>query len=70
MVNYHGEQLSTLTWPRYPCGARFVTWARGAPMVAETKLQGGSWQAFMADKFPHALDDEIKKVHQEFFMAA
>eukprot|EP00975_Prorocentrum_lima_P061462 12880001-Prorocentrum_lima.AAC.1 len=29
----------------------------------------GSWQAFMANKFPEQLYDEIKKHHGGFYMA-
>eukprot|EP00975_Prorocentrum_lima_P065553 12904105-Prorocentrum_lima.AAC.1 len=30
----------------------------------------GSWEAFVADRFPEPLDAEIKKVHQQFYLAA
>eukprot|EP00975_Prorocentrum_lima_P058111 12188959-Prorocentrum_lima.AAC.1 len=48
------------TWPQYGCGATFLPRARGASAVAEVKLKDGTWQAFMADRLPRELDDEIR----------
>ncbi len=39
-------------------------------MVAEIRLGDGRWEAFPADRMPRELDDEIKKVHADFFEAA
>ncbi len=39
-------------------------------MVAEIRLGDGTWEAFCADRMPRELDDEIKKVHADFFEAA
>eukprot|EP00975_Prorocentrum_lima_P067417 12914795-Prorocentrum_lima.AAC.1 len=33
-------------------------------------MNDGSREAFMADRFPENLDDEIKKVHQRFYLSA
>jgi len=33
-------------------------------------MPDGTWEAFMADRFPEQLDDEIKKKHKDFYMAA
>eukprot|EP00975_Prorocentrum_lima_P071141 12936028-Prorocentrum_lima.AAC.1 len=33
-------------------------------------MPDGHWEAFMADRFPKQLDDEIKEVHKQFYMAA
>eukprot|EP00975_Prorocentrum_lima_P036157 7606127-Prorocentrum_lima.AAC.1 len=34
---------------------------KGPSMVAELKMFDGNWEAFMADRFPEQLDDEIKR---------
>eukprot|EP00975_Prorocentrum_lima_P002745 606710-Prorocentrum_lima.AAC.1 len=47
----------------------FAPWAKGASLVAEMQIGDGSWEAFMADRFPEQLDDELKKV-QKFYLAA
>eukprot|EP00975_Prorocentrum_lima_P011359 2415425-Prorocentrum_lima.AAC.1 len=39
-------------------------------MVMEMQIKDGSWEAFMADRFPDNLDDEIKKVHEAFDLSA
>ena len=36
----------------------------------EIKLDDGTWEAFLADRLPKNLDDEIKKVHADFYKAA
>eukprot|EP00975_Prorocentrum_lima_P041268 8670072-Prorocentrum_lima.AAC.1 len=51
-------------WPKIGCGARFMPWGRGASMVMEMQINVGSWEAFMADRFPEVLDDGIKKVRE------
>eukprot|EP00975_Prorocentrum_lima_P047113 9850767-Prorocentrum_lima.AAC.1 len=33
-------------------------------------MADGRWEAFMADRFQEQLDDEIKKVHKEFYLAS
>ena len=38
-------------------------------MVAEVKCADGRWEAFVADRLPTQLDDEIKRVHAAFFLA-
>eukprot|EP00975_Prorocentrum_lima_P064810 12899758-Prorocentrum_lima.AAC.1 len=30
----------------------------------------GTWEAFMADRFPENLADEIKKAHEAFYLSA
>eukprot|EP00975_Prorocentrum_lima_P001455 313905-Prorocentrum_lima.AAC.1 len=30
----------------------------------------GSWEEFMADRFPEKLDDEIKKVYRKIYLVA
>eukprot|EP00975_Prorocentrum_lima_P051271 10739690-Prorocentrum_lima.AAC.1 len=57
-------------WPEVGCGARCVPWARGASMVMEMRMTDGTWEAFMAERFPEALDDEIKKVPEAFYLSA
>eukprot|EP00975_Prorocentrum_lima_P068781 12922564-Prorocentrum_lima.AAC.1 len=39
-------------------------------MVMEMQMKDGTWEAFMADHFPDKLDDEIKKVHEAFYLSA
>eukprot|EP00975_Prorocentrum_lima_P015589 3303676-Prorocentrum_lima.AAC.1 len=34
------------------------------------QMKDGTWEAFMADRFPDNLDDEIKKVHETFYLSA
>eukprot|EP00975_Prorocentrum_lima_P052761 11059083-Prorocentrum_lima.AAC.1 len=34
------------------------------------QMKDGSWEAFMAERFPNNLDDEIKKVHGAFYLSA
>eukprot|EP00975_Prorocentrum_lima_P064723 12899237-Prorocentrum_lima.AAC.1 len=34
------------------------------------QMADGSREAFMADRFPEALDDDTNKVHQQFYLAA
>eukprot|EP00975_Prorocentrum_lima_P063781 12893607-Prorocentrum_lima.AAC.1 len=36
----------------------------------EMQMRDGSWEAFMADRFPENLDDEIKKFHEQFYLSA
>eukprot|EP00975_Prorocentrum_lima_P071588 12938532-Prorocentrum_lima.AAC.1 len=36
----------------------------------EMQMNGGSWEASMADRFPEVLDDASKKVHELFFLSA
>ena len=33
-------------------------------------MDDGSWTAFAAERMPQELDDEIKKIHAEFFKAS
>eukprot|EP00975_Prorocentrum_lima_P002337 509940-Prorocentrum_lima.AAC.1 len=33
-------------------------------------LEDGTWRAFMAERLPQMLDDEIKKCHEAFYDAA
>eukprot|EP00975_Prorocentrum_lima_P022136 4658741-Prorocentrum_lima.AAC.1 len=33
-------------------------------------MTDGHWEACMADRCPEQLDDEIKKVHKHFYLAA
>eukprot|EP00975_Prorocentrum_lima_P001386 298810-Prorocentrum_lima.AAC.1 len=51
---------SVESWPKVGCGARFLSWKRGASMVMEMQMKDGSWEASMAQRFPQNLDDEIK----------
>eukprot|EP00975_Prorocentrum_lima_P050984 10681695-Prorocentrum_lima.AAC.1 len=39
-------------------------------MVMEMQMNDGSWEASMAVRFPEALDDEIKKGHDKFYLYA
>ncbi len=39
-------------------------------MVAELKMDDGHWEAFMADRLPTELDDEIKKSRAAFVNAS
>ena len=57
-------------WPAIGCGARFSPFKRGQSQVAEFKLEDGSWTAFSAERMPQEFDDDIKKVHAEFFRAS
>eukprot|EP00975_Prorocentrum_lima_P043503 9133141-Prorocentrum_lima.AAC.1 len=34
------------------------------------QMKDGKWEAFMAERFPESLDDEIKKVHEAFYLSA
>ncbi len=68
MIGRYGDNLDN--WPKVGCGAKFLPWARGESMVAEIRLGDGTWEAFCADRMPRELDDEIKKVHADFFEAA
>ncbi len=68
MAARYGDDLEM--WPKIGCGAKFLPWARGESMVAEIRLGDGRWEAFCADRMPKELDDEIKKVHADFFEAA
>eukprot|EP00975_Prorocentrum_lima_P004466 968248-Prorocentrum_lima.AAC.1 len=43
---------------------------RDSSMVMEMKMTDGTWEAFMADHFPEALDDEIKKVQETVYLTA
>ena len=64
----YGEDFSR--WPAHGCGAKFTPWKRGESQVAELRLDDGTWTAFSADRMPTELDDEIKRVHAEFFKAS
>eukprot|EP00975_Prorocentrum_lima_P035558 7475658-Prorocentrum_lima.AAC.1 len=33
-------------------------------------MPDGGWAAFMADRCPEHLDDEIKRVHKDFYLAS
>eukprot|EP00975_Prorocentrum_lima_P007674 1644239-Prorocentrum_lima.AAC.1 len=33
-------------------------------------MTDGTWEAFMAERFPEALYDEIKRVHEAFYLSA
>eukprot|EP00975_Prorocentrum_lima_P053501 11224133-Prorocentrum_lima.AAC.1 len=33
-------------------------------------MPDGRWEACMAERFPEQLDDEIKKVHKQYHLAA
>ena len=68
MIMRYGDNVGG--WPHIGCGAKFVPWARGESMVAEIRLGSGKWEAFCADRMPRELDDEIKKVHADFFEAS
>ena len=60
MVDTYG---TVSNFPHVGCGANYVPWARGASMVCEIQLRGGSsWEAFLADHTPPALDDQFKKI--------
>eukprot|EP00975_Prorocentrum_lima_P055880 11714683-Prorocentrum_lima.AAC.1 len=39
-------------------------------MVMEMQINHGNWEAFMADRFPDNLDDELKNVHENFYLSA
>eukprot|EP00975_Prorocentrum_lima_P030551 6408142-Prorocentrum_lima.AAC.1 len=39
-------------------------------MVVEMQMKDGSWEAFMADHFPDVFGDDIKKLHQQFYLSA
>ena len=56
-------------WPKIGCGSNFVPYAKGFSMVTEIKCPDGTWTAFSSDRLPPQLDDEIKKVQAEFYLA-
>ena len=66
MYKEYGDEEN---WPKIGCGATFVPWKKGMSMVAEVKCADGRWEAFVADRLPTQLDDEIKRVHAAFFLA-
>eukprot|EP00975_Prorocentrum_lima_P013557 2879640-Prorocentrum_lima.AAC.1 len=55
-------------WPDVGCGTRFVPWARGASMVVEMQMVDRTWVAFMAERFPEVLEEEVKKVQEAFYL--
>ena len=57
-------------WPKIGCGAKFVPYKKGKSRAIELKLDDGTWEAFLADRLPKNLDDEIKRVHADFYKAA
>ena len=67
MVSRHGQDPAA--WPKVGCGARFIPWAKGESMVVELRTEVG-YEAFVADRIPPILDDEIKKNHAAFYNAA
>ena len=67
MVSLHGQDPAA--WPKVGCGARFIPWAKGESMVVELRTELG-YEAFVADRIPPILDDEIKKNHADFYNAA
>ncbi len=68
MVERHGEDFNK--WPAIRCWAKFFPWRRGASIVAELQMDDGTWEAFMADRLPTELDDEIKKCRADFVKAS
>eukprot|EP00975_Prorocentrum_lima_P064168 12895936-Prorocentrum_lima.AAC.1 len=56
--------------PKVGCGARFIPWGRGASMVMDMQMKDGKCEAFMAERFPENLEDEIKKVHEAFYLSS
>ena len=57
-------------WPGQDlgCGAKFAPWARGPSKVVEMKVEG-EWVCFLAERLPDQLDDEIKKVQENWHRA-
>ena len=43
---------------------------RDSSQVVEMKLDDGTWMAFMTERLPQVVDDEIKKHHAALFMAS
>ena len=68
LVRKYGEDLGN--WPRVGCGSNFLPWKRGASMVIGLKHQDATWTAFLSERFPHALDMEIREHRAEFYMEA
>ena len=62
MLAAHG---SVSEFPHVGCGANYVPWKRGASMVCEIQLRNSSWEAFLADHTPPALDDQFKKIRYD-----
>ena len=51
------------------CGVKFVPWKKGASKVVELNV-GGDVVAFLAERMPEQLDDEIKNLLHEWHVAA
>ena len=50
------------------CGVKFVPWKKGASKVVELNV-GGNVMAFLAERLPEQLDDEIKKLLHDWHVA-
>ena len=50
------------------CRAKFAPWKRGASKVVELNV-GGDTMAFLAERMPEQLDDEIKKLLHDWHIA-
>ena len=67
------DKYQTDDWTRFPqkhitCGAKFFPWKNGASKVIEIETDQG-WIAFVAERLPEALDDEIKGKLYEWHQA-
>ena len=67
LVNQYGDDWKK--WPQPGCNSNFRPWRNGASMVVELKMGPNEWTSFMAERLPEELDDEIKKVHANYFLA-
>ena len=56
-------------WPQIGCHQWFRPFANGASCVVELKV-GEEWQAFVSERLPPALDDEIKGRNYRKFKVA
>jgi hypothetical protein len=56
-------------WPRIGCEQGFRPFANGASCVVELKI-GDEWKAFVSERMPPALDDEIKGRNYQYFQRA
>ena len=57
-------------WPIIGCGARFFPWKRGPSMVAELRLDDGTWASFLCERPPAKLLDAIFHKMLAFYEAA
>ena len=68
MASNFGEDPSM--WPDVGCGAKFLPEKKGASMVVELQMAGGSCEAFFSERSLQKIDDAIKKHYAKFYEAA